>query len=411
MQKAYSRITWENYPSENTPLNDINLNKMDAALNTVDNRVVDFDTTKSNQSDLLLALKNVTYDTETGLFTFTWFNGTTRTIDLNVEKIPVSFSMSEDGVITMTTADGTEFTADVSTLIKTYSFANTSEITWNVTTDEAGNKTVTPALVEGGITADKLQPNFLADCNQAKSDAEGYKNIASTKSLISEGYAVGQQNGVDVGPDSEYYHNNAKYYNDQAQSASITPIATTTVPGRVMPDGTTITVEENGAIHAVDQTGELKTKVGNAALTTTAQDLSGAVNELNDDVASLDTNKQNKTDDTLTTSAKTIVGAINEVNAKAPIVDSEMSTTSENPLQNKVITEEVNSINQNLTELGSSVDELSEKIETSATGNYISLRLPNGRFVQFILSDGGSGASAIIAYNEKMEVLWRYNRP
>lgn len=40
MQKAYSRINWENAPSENTPLGANNLNKVDMALNTIDDRVL-----------------------------------------------------------------------------------------------------------------------------------------------------------------------------------------------------------------------------------------------------------------------------------------------------------------------------------------------------------------------------------
>ena len=38
--KAYARITWVNEPSTDTPLNATNLNKMDLALNEIDNRVL-----------------------------------------------------------------------------------------------------------------------------------------------------------------------------------------------------------------------------------------------------------------------------------------------------------------------------------------------------------------------------------
>ena len=43
---------------------------------------------------------------------------------------------------------------------------------------------------------------------------------ASTNGLKSEGYAVGKQNGTDVPSGSEYYHNNAKYYKEQAEAAA-----------------------------------------------------------------------------------------------------------------------------------------------------------------------------------------------
>lgn len=45
MQKAYSRIDWENYPSDKTPLNETNLNKMDAAIDELDNRIVEMNLT------------------------------------------------------------------------------------------------------------------------------------------------------------------------------------------------------------------------------------------------------------------------------------------------------------------------------------------------------------------------------
>lgn len=57
----------------------------------------------------------------------------------------------------------------------------------------------------------------------AEGHAEGYATSASgsatsagTNALKSEGYAVGQQNGTDVGSGSPYYHNNAKYYAEKA---------------------------------------------------------------------------------------------------------------------------------------------------------------------------------------------------
>ena len=48
MQKVYSRINWENYPSENTPINESNLNRTDYALNAIDDRVISLDNQKAN---------------------------------------------------------------------------------------------------------------------------------------------------------------------------------------------------------------------------------------------------------------------------------------------------------------------------------------------------------------------------
>lgn len=224
--KVYSRINWQNEPSTNTPINETNLNAMDYALNEVDNRIITIDTSKANQSDLLQSLKSLTYDPTTGVFVFTYWNGTTETVDLNIEKIPVSFSMDANGIITMTTSDGSTYTADVGSLIKTYTFSDSTDIDFTTTTDASGNKTVTAEIVDGSVTARKLQPNYLADIQTEVANAQGYANSASTsatnasnQALEAEAWADGQKNGVDVPSTAEQYHNNAKYWAEQAQQA------------------------------------------------------------------------------------------------------------------------------------------------------------------------------------------------
>lgn len=219
MDRAYpSRINWENEPSLNTPINDVNLNKIDAAVYTIDGRVVGFDTTKANQSDLLSTIKTVAYNTTTGVFTFTYWNGQTFTVDLNIEAIPVSFSMSPQGVITMVTTDGSTYTADVSSLIKTTTLQSSAQISWTAATDSSGNKTWTGTIVLGSITESMLQPNFLADCRAEKTAAQQAADVAETERLKSEGWARGTQDGEPVGPTSPYYHDNAKYWKEQAQA-------------------------------------------------------------------------------------------------------------------------------------------------------------------------------------------------
>ena len=216
-----TRINWENDPSINTPINETNLNKMDYALYQHDQTLATWDTTKANQSDLLLSVKSIDYDTETGVFVFTWQNGTTKTVDLNIEKIPVSFSMSPQGIITMTTADGTQYTADVGALIKIYTFTDSTEIDFTVTTDQSGNKTVTAALKDGSIAGTKLQPNYLADCTAAKTAAETAQGLAEDSAEDAEAWAVGQRNGQDVPSTDPAYHNNSKYWAEQANPTAL----------------------------------------------------------------------------------------------------------------------------------------------------------------------------------------------
>lgn len=51
-------------------------------------------------------------------------------------------------------------------------------------------------------------------------EASGYAGSANANALKSEGFAVGQQNGDDVSSESDYFHNNAKYYKEQAASSA-----------------------------------------------------------------------------------------------------------------------------------------------------------------------------------------------
>lgn len=50
MEKLYDRINFENAPSTKTPLNEENLNKMDAGINALDDRVIDLNETKINKN-------------------------------------------------------------------------------------------------------------------------------------------------------------------------------------------------------------------------------------------------------------------------------------------------------------------------------------------------------------------------
>lgn len=234
MQKAYSRINWENYPSTETPVNETNLNKIDEALNTVDNRVVEFDLTKANQTDLLTCVDGITLNTSTGILTISFKNGTTATIDTGLAKLAVNFDYDEDPTsphyqqLILEMKDGTYKYIDLSAMITQFEFDNTSTVVFNVNTQTGHISAVIP---DGSITAEKLNPNVVVTM-QAIEDA------AEVDALKSEGYAVGKQNGVPVGPGSPYYENNAKYYCEEAQGGGS--------GGHVIKDDTQTFVQRTG---------------------------------------------------------------------------------------------------------------------------------------------------------------------
>lgn len=87
---------------------------------------------------------------------------------------------------------------------------------------------------QDGAPVGSGSPYYQDNSKYYKEQAAGSATTASTKAgeasasattsanqaLKSEGYAVGQQDGTDVGSESPYYHNNSKYYAEQADASA-----------------------------------------------------------------------------------------------------------------------------------------------------------------------------------------------
>lgn len=169
--EVYTRINWQNEPSKATSLGETNLNKMDSAIKMLDSRVVELDVTKAPQATVLNLVSNWTMDKNTGVITITKLNGTTMTFDLNIEKIPVAFDLSSGGILTMTTDDGSKFTADIGSMIPVLTFKGSETVA--VTTTGSGiNKTYSFSVIKGSITDEHLQPNYLADITKQAQSAK-----------------------------------------------------------------------------------------------------------------------------------------------------------------------------------------------------------------------------------------------
>ena len=211
LNKVYTRINWEDYPSENTDLDAYNLNQMDSAIDALDNRIISQDALKVDKSAINGNIADWTMDETTGVITITKYNGEKIIFDLNIEKIPVGFSMSDDGIITMTTEDGTQFTADIGSMIPVLTFEDSATIAVSVT-GTGKNKTYSFSIKTGSVTDDMLQPNYLADIRVESANASAYAQSANAKSVLAESYAVGGT-GTREGEDTD----NAKYYMEQAK--------------------------------------------------------------------------------------------------------------------------------------------------------------------------------------------------
>lgn len=235
----YSRINWENKSeSLKTPIDKGNLNKMDKAIDDLctnldiahtESEVKKLDKSSANK----LLSETPTWDSETGILTFKFFDGTSFSVDFNVEKIPVSFSMDSNGVITMTTDDGTEWTADVSKLIQDYNFNNGLRISFTKTKNEDGYE-VSADLVKGSITEEYLEENYLANIisnvnasNTNASNAATSATNAANDAKLAQSYAIGSS-GIRDGEDTD----NAKYYSQQASKAKQEILDSMNIAGR-----------------------------------------------------------------------------------------------------------------------------------------------------------------------------------
>lgn len=238
MNKTYGRINWENYPSDETPLNESNLNKIDVATDEIDNRVITLDTTKATKEEVSTLVQDVTFEEKTGIITITKKNGSKITIDTQMEKIAVNFSYNaETQQIILTLIDGTKQYIDLTALITQYEFLDSDTVAFSI--DSTGK--VSAIVKEASIQEKHLQPNYLADIKvevakaqasqsaTAKSEsnakasetaAAASESNAAASATKAQSYAVGGTNSR-TGEDTD----NAKYYSQQSarsQSAAAT---------------------------------------------------------------------------------------------------------------------------------------------------------------------------------------------
>lgn len=215
MQKAYSRINWENYPSEQTPINESNLNRMDSGLDEIDDRVISLDTTKAEITDIANLVATISVDDATGEITLTKYNGSTTVIQTTLNKIAVNFDYDyATQSLILTLNDGTTANISLASLIQNNEFDDTTTIDFNVS--NTGH--VSAKIVEHSIGDEHLRTDYLADIRvaeanaaQSASDSEGYK-------LDSEAWADGQKGGVNVPNTAAQYNNNSLYYSRIASS-------------------------------------------------------------------------------------------------------------------------------------------------------------------------------------------------
>lgn len=180
MNKAHSAINWENYPSDETPLNESNLNKMDAAIGVIDDRVITLDTTKATKTEVATLVADVTFEESTGIITITKKNGSKVMIDTQMEKIAINFVYNPTTQqIILTLIDGTKQYIDLSALITQYEFHDSDTVAFYI--DKDGK--VSATVKEGSIEEKHLEPNYLAKIKVEVAKSESSQQAAAMSEI------------------------------------------------------------------------------------------------------------------------------------------------------------------------------------------------------------------------------------
>lgn len=204
MQKAYNPTIFENTPSVNTPLNETNLNKISRGLSEVDDRVIALDLTKLPITEASGMITGITINQDNGDITVIYYSGATSVLHTLLAQVAINFDYDPDTErLIIYLKDGTQKYIDLSALITQFEFLDSDVIYWTIGDDGK----VKAGIKKGSITADLLQPNYLADitvqaetatqqaasaaafAKQAKIDAdraETYASITEPKFYLNE---------------------------------------------------------------------------------------------------------------------------------------------------------------------------------------------------------------------------------
>jgi hypothetical protein len=209
---------------------------MEVGIDTLDNRVVELDTVKANQSTMNSVVQSITYNESNGVLTITKVNGTSTNIDTKLEKLAVNFSYNPTTQqLDITLDDGTVQHVDMSALVTQYEFLDSDTVDFTVQSDGK----IRASIIPGSITGAMLQPNYLADIIVQA-------NIATAQAVIATDAAddaLGYKN------ETEAFKNQAKQYRDEAQGIVGVGIADKVVPGLVRGSGN-VEIEADGDMWA-----------------------------------------------------------------------------------------------------------------------------------------------------------------
>ena len=175
--KIHRKIPWRN--KTEPALNEKNLEQYDHELDVLDDRIIQLSNTTLPSQVAGGFITGFSVNPADGVITVTYFSGRIVQIDTNLEKIPFNYRFDEEAQILYIIADdGTEQRCNLASLISQYDFQDSDMITFSVT-----DGIVTAQVKRGSITAEMLQPNFLADVRTEAARALAGADAAAENAL------------------------------------------------------------------------------------------------------------------------------------------------------------------------------------------------------------------------------------
>ena len=206
MEKSYFPYTWKDKPSIESPINSVNLNHIESGINELDNRIVVLSKDKAEKTELANVFINFEFNENSGVMTFTRFDGSKVEKDTAMEKIALNCYLEGDNFV-LELADGSKQTVSLSKFIDTYTFKSTDVIRMSV-----NGKEVSADIPDGKITLEKLEATVMSAIRQYVLDAQTAKGVAEQAASTAQGWAIGGES---------FEKNNAKYFSGQSKRYAI----------------------------------------------------------------------------------------------------------------------------------------------------------------------------------------------
>ena len=206
MEKSYFPYTWRDKPSIESPINSVNLNHIESGINELDNRIVVLSQDKAEKAQLANVFIDFEFDENSGVMTFTRFDGSKVEKDTAMEKIALNCYLEGDNFV-LELADGSKQTVSLAKFIDTYTFKSTDIIRMSV-----NGKEVSADIPDGAIPLEKLEATVMSAIRQYVLDAQTAKGVAEQAAGTAQGWAIGGEG---------FERNNAKYFSDQSKRYAV----------------------------------------------------------------------------------------------------------------------------------------------------------------------------------------------